>query len=132
MKTQNNKIDIYGVDLYIVYSESEYKKLTTKINNQLKDTQTLNYPSNTVAATGYFLPSDAMGSPVVIFAVNMGTFTRLQLVNISAHEATHAAGFILEGIDAEYNGDSEPFAYLVAWLTAWLYEQISQKVEVHD
>ena len=44
-----------------------------------------------------------------------------ELINTCAHEATHAAGMILDQIKARYDGNSEPFAYLVGWLTAWLW-----------
>ena len=43
------------------------------------------------------------------------------LVNSCAHEATHAAGDILEQIGHDKAGD-EPHAYLVGWLTEWIWQ----------
>jgi hypothetical protein len=45
-----------------------------------------------------------------------------RLVQFAAHEATHGAGLLFDEMAATYNGESEPFAWLVGWLTRWLWE----------
>lgn len=47
------------------------------------------------------------------------------LLDTCAHEATHAGCLILDDCDADYDGNSEPLAYLVGWLTRWLWEQVA-------
>ena len=44
------------------------------------------------------------------------------LIEIVAHESAHLAGMLLDSIEAEYDGRSEPFAYLVGWATSWLWQ----------
>lgn len=44
------------------------------------------------------------------------------LLNTVAHEATHAGGLILDSTNTEYDGNSEPLAWLVAWITQWVWE----------
>ncbi len=52
------------------------------------------------------------------------------LVNICAHEATHAAGQLLSHLGhKELNGSDEPHAYLVGWLTEWLWTGCQKTVK---
>lgn len=44
-----------------------------------------------------------------------------EIVNTCAHEATHAAALILDATSTEYDGNSEPLAWLVGWLTRWIW-----------
>lgn len=46
----------------------------------------------------------------------------LELVDTCAHEATRGASNILDWIGHHKAGD-EPHAYLIGWLTRWMYEQ---------
>lgn len=45
-----------------------------------------------------------------------------QLIDTIAHEATHLAAGILDSTNASYDGDSEPLAWMVGWLTRWVWD----------
>lgn len=47
------------------------------------------------------------------------------LLDTCAHEATHAGCLILDDCGAEYDGNHEPLAYLIGWLTRWVWEQVA-------
>lgn len=40
---------------------------------------------------------------------------------IAAHEATHAAGMLLDHIGQDYDGESEALAYLVGFIAAFVW-----------
>lgn len=42
-----------------------------------------------------------------------------------AHEATHAAAMIHLYVDEDLDVDSEIHAYLIGWLTEWLYVNVT-------
>lgn len=48
--------------------------------------------------------------------------TEIDLIDTAAHEATHAAGQLLEHVGHQIRGTDEPHAYLVGWLTRWLLD----------
>lgn len=52
--------------------------------------------------------------------INPKHATPTEHLTTCAHEAAHAAETILRGAATEPTG--EPLAYLVGWLTAWLWE----------
>lgn len=45
-----------------------------------------------------------------------------------AHEATHAAGLLLDHIGQPYDGASEAHAYLVGWIVRWVWQQTHRLV----
>lgn len=47
------------------------------------------------------------------------------LLNTIAHEAAHAAAGILDSTGTEYDGNSEPLAWLVGWLVEWVWTSVS-------
>lgn len=44
------------------------------------------------------------------------------LVNLVAHEATHAAGALFDHLGEKYDGESEALAYLVGWIAECAWE----------
>lgn len=73
-----------------------------------------------------WVPNDGLDGPHSLFVIWIGV-ERLgshdTLVNTIAHESFHAAGAILESTSATYNSASEPMAYLVGFISQWLYER---------
>lgn len=61
-------------------------------------------------------------SPRIIRAGNR------HLAQTIAHEATHAALYVFDPLSVRYDADhSEPLAYLVDWITGWLWQQAKGK-----
>lgn len=52
------------------------------------------------------------------------TTTPAEQIKLCAHEADHAAGLILDYCGQPYDGASEAHAYLVGWLTSWVWQNL--------
>lgn len=54
--------------------------------------------------------------------------TVAEVAKIVAHEATHAAGMILDHVGQEYDGVTEALAYLVGWLVKWVWANLPRSM----
>lgn len=112
---RSHLLDVYGVRLHVVTSRQEWKLLRAQ------------FPKLDRKPTGvgmsHFLT--VKGDPHVALWVNRKAHKAIPgLVNTCAHEAAHAAGQIMEFVHADPDPSGEPHAYLVGWITQWLWEAV--------
>lgn len=110
-------LDIYGVTLYQARNGREWAAIRKSREPQLGESpkcagMTEMHTSNdgSMTFTVYVRPTD----------------DPREVINTCAHEAAHVAGQILDAANAEYDGLNEPFAYLVGWITQWLWTNMQE------
>lgn len=117
---KRHRLDVYGSELYLARSAEEWKKLRKRVDCLPKEVPTAAGQTTRLlrkraglAGTGH----------VIVFWVDVAmTQDPGYLVNTCAHEATHGANFIFDWIGHDVDAQKdEPTAYLVGWLTEWLW-----------
>lgn len=116
---RHTTIQIYGAELYLATDLSQWKALRRKIDSLEED------PGG-VGATSLDMQDhdlDPMNTAHVSVYIDKATLAEdgAALVNTCAHEATHAAALLLDHL-GQQGGNSEALAYLVGWVTEWLWE----------
>lgn len=115
----HHKLDVYEVELYLVTDGRQWSALRRRLSFLDGRPQ-----SSGMASFAVFNPKD--GGPVtphlVVWIDPKQNPTPGLAVNTIAHEASHAAGQILDWVGHQVVGTDEPHAYLCGWLTQWIYE----------
>lgn len=117
-----HSLDIYDAQLYFASTKRQWAALrrrATFIDAKAPDSAGL-------AHFATWHPNDGgMALPVVVLWINVAQHRTLaDLADTLAHEATHAAGQLLDHIGHRLQGVDEPHAYLVGWLTRWMWQQL--------
>lgn len=110
---RSHLLDIYGIWIHLATDPRQWRSLQRHFTS----------PEDVPTVLGFAGWRDG---DIVLF-VDLGAHTgdTLALVDTVAHEATHAAGAILDHVGEQYDGTSEALAYLVGWLTKWVWQHIS-------
>jgi len=121
---RHHVLDIYGVHLYLATTPDAWKKLRRRVNYLGDVPESLGL---TTFATWH--PDDGSApTPILTIWIDLEHHDPIDLVETAAHEASHAAGQILHWLGHDYRGaggTDEPHAYLVGWLTRWIFEGCS-------
>lgn len=114
-----HKLDIYGADLYLATTKRQWRALA-KHYDWLG-----NVPESAGQATfATWERKGHMTVPIVVLWLDLKQHnTTTELIDTIAHEASHAAGRILEHIGHSAPTD-EPSAYLIGWLSGWMWEHV--------
>lgn len=122
-KPRSHLLDVYSVWLHVATDRKQWNTLRKTITSLEKR------PPDSIASTKHEAEEINGGAQVQHFVVyiNLAAHTgdgRLpeRIVETCAHEAAHVAGLILDHFSVEYDGCTEPHAYLVGWVTQWLWE----------
>lgn len=119
-------LDIYGVHLHVATSLKGWKQLRRHLTFLDEKPGGLGFVHH---ATWHPDDGSAHTTHVAILIndeAHQGDL--LNLLDTCAHEAAHAAGHILDYIGEPYGGASEPHAYLVGWITRFLWETLGERV----
>ncbi|WP_426243715.1 hypothetical protein [Nocardioides sp. LHG3406-4] len=114
---RHHLLDIYGVELHLATTRRDWAGLRRSFDFLDRDT-----PKESFGHTTY--ATRRGGERHLIFWID-ATRVGGDLVDTCAHEASHGAGRILECVGHRVPGTDEPHAYLVGWLTRWLWEAAS-------
>lgn len=113
-------LDIYDTGLHLARTKREWASLKRKLKipDQCPD-------SAGQATFATFHPNDGgITQPHLILWIDIKSHrTRAELVNTCAHEAAHAATSLLDHLGHQIKVSDEPHAYLVGWLTEWLWSE---------
>lgn len=120
-KPHHHRLDVYDADIWLATNERQWRalgKITPVAEGDPPDAA-----GNAAFAT--FHPNDGgPTAPVIVLWLDLASLHEpADLVNTCAHEASHAAGHLLEHIGQDHHGSNEAHAYLVGWLTQWLWER---------
>lgn len=117
---RSHRLDVYGCELRLATTKQGVEKLAAEFDypkgfNGLADGQTTTVLD---AETG------ALYVLVFIDQRSMeGNVARL--INVLAHEASHATGFILKHFGVKpRHPETEQAAYLTGWITEWLWRAL--------
>jgi hypothetical protein len=118
----HHTLDIYGAELHLVTTKRDWSTLRRKLSFMDKGAP----ESAGLAQFATFHPKGGgITVPHLVLWLDLASHrTRLDLIDTAAHEASHAAGQLLEHIGHDIRGTDEPHAYLVGWLTRWMLEQV--------
>jgi hypothetical protein len=122
VSVEHHTHDIYGAELHLATTRRDWTTLRRKLDF-------LDKGSPEAAGFAQFATFHPKGGGIVIphlvlFIDVKAHKTQLDLIDTCAHEASHAAGQLLEHIGHDHRGTDEPHAYLVGWLTRWLVERV--------
>lgn len=111
-------LDIYDADLHLVTTPAAWTQLRKTLDHLDAEVP----DSAGLVQFSTFEPDDGtLNTPVLVIWINQAQHAdTLQLIDTVAHEATHAAGELLEHIGHQIKGTDEPHAYLVGWITRWI------------
>ncbi len=119
-------LDIYGVNLHLATTERDWKWLRRHLPYVKEMPDSAGHSHFAVWEPN----NDGLPLPVLALWIRDElNEDPAELIDTCAHEAAHAAGQILSWIGHDFRGDGgvdEPHAYLVGWLTKWLWENASQ------
>lgn len=114
-------LDIYGVTLHLVTTRTDLTRLRKRLDflpERIEDSGLTQF------AQVYRQAGSMLCSPHVVIWVDEAQHAdTAELVETYAHEAAHAAGQICEYISHPVTANDEPFAWLVGWITRWLWSQ---------
>jgi hypothetical protein len=114
------RIDVYDTDVWLATNAQQWKMLRRRLSHLDADPP----ESAGISHFAVFEPDDGgISTPTIALFVNIAQHHSDQalLVNTIAHEATHAAGQLLEHIGHAGIGGDEPRAYLVGHLAGWMW-----------
>ncbi len=124
--TEFHHLDIYDVDLHLATSRRQWASLRRRLTF-------LDQAAPESLGFAHFAVWHPRGAgraqPVSVFYIPVDKHASIEdLVNTCSHEASHGAGQILDWIGYDITGVSEPHAYLVGWLTTWLWRHTQELV----
>jgi hypothetical protein len=115
-KLISHHLDVYGAKLYLARERDEWTRLKKQTGFKLDKI-------DSVGLTQLILDRETGQVHFCVF-IDVRNHPKGELIQTCAHEAAHIAGMMLDHIDTDYDGHSEPFAYLVGWTTTWLWEHV--------
>lgn len=118
---RHKRLDIYDADLYLATTKREWATLRRRVK-ALDQT-----PDSAGSATfATFHPNDGgLTVPTLIIWVDVAQHkSDAELVNTAAHESAHVVSQLFDHIGHAIHVSDEPFAYLVGFLTQWIWEQV--------
>lgn len=113
-----HRLDIYGTHIYATSTKRGWSNIRRRIGS-LRD---VDVEGGGQTSEVWFVPSSGAHHEQHIAVYVNPNDSDLDQLDTIAHEATHVAQMIFDAKNADMN--SEPFAYLVGWLTAWLYRHV--------
>lgn len=114
-KPRSRQIDVYGAWLHLARDRDEWSRLQRRIDS-LAD-----IADGALGFTSRDIGDDGSVNLSVYLDMEQLADNPVGMTEILAHEATHAAGMLLDHIGQEYDGESEALAYLVGFIAAWLH-----------
>lgn len=111
-----HRLDIYDTELYVTTTKRGWANI-----RRLVPFGELDATAGGQTHSGQWQPDNgAPNENAIGIYINPNHKTPGEHLNTCAHEATHAAEKILT--DAATEPAGEPLAYLVGWITRWLWE----------
>lgn len=121
MAVLSHTLDIYGVQLHLATDRRDWAALRRRLPYLQKTPDSLG-----ISHFATWHPADgAPPVPHLAIWINAAHLELHDLIDTAAHEAAHGASQILHWTGHDFrgiDGTDEPHAYLVGWLTAWIYK----------
>mgnify|MGYP003336208133 CR=1 FL=1 len=121
MAVKRHTLDIYGVELNLATNRRDWATMRRRLT-WLAEKPT----SAGLCSFATWHPKGGGATvPMLALWVDVANHEPIELVETCAHEAAHAAGQMLDYLGHDVRGTGgtdEPHAYLVGWLTRWMFE----------
>lgn len=118
-KPRSHQLDIYGAWIHVATDRKAWRSLRRRLPSLDKDPGALGAFSITL----HEAPSGKVTPHLSVWLDINACDDKTELVDTIAHEATHAAVALLDHIGQAYDSDnSEALAYLIGWISGWLWE----------
>lgn len=121
MAPKHHRLDIYDAHLHLATNRRDWGTLRRNIKSlKAGSPSSLGFTQRLT-----FRPDDGSAPEEhYVFWIDTKTIgdDTANLVDTCAHEAVHAANFILDWAGHDIAAHDEPHAYLVGWLTRWIWE----------
>jgi hypothetical protein len=120
MSYTEHRLDIYGTALFLATTKKQWKALAKRIDALEKAK-----PDAAGQVTTFTRYPKKRGNTELVITVWIDTRNHTdpgELIDTCAHEASHAAGRILEHAGHTVPATDEPHAYLTGWITRWIWE----------
>lgn len=124
---RHHRLDLYDVDLWLVTRPRDLTEVLTSI--QVEPDERTEWASVGQVQT-YWRGELGKEPPQhhLVICIDVPALKkdrdRERLLKVVVHEATHAGAMVLDYINEGYDGESEPLAYLVGWITTWLWREV--------
>jgi hypothetical protein len=118
-------LDVYGVHLHLATNRRDWATLRRRFDFLPKS-------PDAIGLTQFAIWHPKRGGPHVphlVIWIDIANLEPIDLVDTAAHEAAHGAGQILQYLGHDFRGEDgtdEPHAYLVGWLTRWIFQGCAQ------
>lgn len=125
-------LDLYRVNLHVATNPDQLRDLLRTFD-QMEDPTVRDDPP-AASTAGWLGDTDGVKSYHVVWWIDAPSHSAEdldRLVNTVAHEAMHGAGMIWRNIGAQLDATAitdEPLAYLVGFLTEWLWSAAIEDV----
>lgn len=117
-----HRLDIYGTALFLASTKKDWKKLAKRVTFVGKQAPEA---SGQVSSAAWIPDKRGNSIHTVVIWIDAKNHTDPgELIDTCAHEASHAAGRIVEHIGHMMPATDEPHAYLCGWLTRWIWEHV--------
>lgn len=116
-KPISHQLDIYGCWIHLARTRGEWRKLRRTVTSIDK---AAHESAGSTTHTQWKSDKGRVVSHWVVWVDVDAALDDIDLLDTVAHEATHVAAGLLEHV-GQPGGDSEALAYLVGWVTAWLW-----------
>ena len=111
------ELDIYNIDIVVAVGATAFNRLNELYTPIDEEYERLKEPSSNTPACTWERMKDGAGNATIL--VWFQDACALYRQSYSSHEASHAAMYVWQHIDAKVDLDNqEPFAYLVGYITA--------------
>lgn len=120
-KPRSHQLDIYGAWIHCATTPKQWRALRRRLPSLDKKPNA----QGSVSLTLHETDSGRVIPHLTIWLDLNAAEDGADLVDLVAHEATHAAGSLLDHVGQAYDGSSEALAYLVGFIAAWLWTSCS-------
>lgn len=111
-------VEPYGATLHLATSKKQWKRLSKTYAGGL-------HKSGRQALGSSTLLLSERGDAVLVVWVDVRAHRDArELMRTAVHEAVHASAALLEQVHQPYDSTSEALAYLVDWMSAWLWDAL--------
>lgn len=119
--TRSHVLDIYGVNVHLATSKRDWKQLRKELPFVGKVPKSMGQTQFACTKLGGIV----IQAHLVLWVDINAHANAASLVDTCAHESAHAADRIVEWIGHTPMVCDEPTAYLVGWLTSWMWDGIN-------
>lgn len=119
MTVRHSRIEPYGVPVHLATDQAGWDRLRRRYKGALRETP------RALGSTDSLDHERGYQWQIVVWIDTAAHPDAHSAMLTAVHEAVHAAAMTLDHVGQPYDGGSEALAYLVEWITGWLWDGIA-------